>query len=104
MQPLKSFGSGLALRNVFAKNTFIALQLPRPVRAVLKPLGDACLCVNLAIHHRDAGQIAVGDDFLQTNLAVAQHGDKRNEHGISIQMNDSVEFTMQRLCQMKVTP
>jgi hypothetical protein len=56
--------------------------------------------VNLAFHHGDSGLIAVGDDLLQADLAVAQQGDEGNEHGISIQGNDSAHFTMQRLCQM----
>ena len=53
--------------------------------AVLKAhLGDAELGVNRAIHHRDAGLLAVGNDLLQADLAVAQKRHKRNEHGISI--------------------
>jgi hypothetical protein len=28
--------------------------------------------------------IAVGDDLLQADLAVAQQGDEGNEHGISV--------------------
>src|ERR1041385_4908938 len=43
-------GSGLTLGNVFADNALVALQLPGPVRTVLKPLGDARLRVNLAFH------------------------------------------------------
>lgn len=77
-------GSGLTLGNVFADNALVALQLPGPVRTVLKPLGDARLRVNLAFHHGDTGLIAVGDDLLQADLAVAQQGDEGNEHGISV--------------------
>jgi hypothetical protein len=91
--------SGLALRNVFADNAFVALQLPAPVWTILKPLDDARLCMNLAVHHGDAGLIAVGDHPFQADLSVAQQCDKGNEHGISISMNDSAHFTMQRLCQ-----
>jgi hypothetical protein len=76
--------SGLAFGSVFADNALVALQLPGPVRTILKPLGDARLCMNLALHHGDTGLIAVGDDLFQADLAIAQHGDEGNEHGISI--------------------
>jgi hypothetical protein len=96
--------SGLTFRNIFAKNAFVALQRPRPIRTVLKPLGDARLCMDLTVHHRNAGLIAVGDDLLQADLAVAQHGDESNEHRISINGADSAHFTMQRSCQLMAPP
>ncbi|MFZ0812880.1 MAG: hypothetical protein WAM83_19905 [Bradyrhizobium sp.] len=77
----------------------VALELPLPVRAMLKPLGDARLGVDLAIHHGNAGQIAVGHNLFQADLAVAQKRDESNEHGFSIERIDSVDFTMQRSCQ-----
>jgi hypothetical protein len=93
--------SGLTFRRVFADNTFIALQFPRSVGTVLKPLGDAQLCMDLAFHHGDAGLIAVCDHLLQADLAIAEQGDERDKHGTSIQMrNDSARFSMQRLCQI----
>src|SRR5262249_30144876 len=94
-----SVGSGLTFRTIFAINTFIALQRPRPVRSILKPLGDAGLGMDCTIHHRDGRQITVGHDLFHADLAVAQQGDKSNEHEVSIEMNDSANFTMQCLCQ-----
>src|SRR4029077_3843243 len=41
--------------------------------------------MNLAVHHGDAGQVAVGDNLFQADLAVAQKCDEGNEHGVSIQ-------------------
>jgi hypothetical protein len=76
--------SSLIFWGVFAQHTLIALKVPLAVGAILKPFGDAELGVNRAIHHRDAGLLAVGNDLLQADLAVAQKRHKRNEHGISI--------------------
>jgi hypothetical protein len=75
--------SGLVLWRVFAENAFVALQLPRSVWTGLKPLGDASLCMDLTVHHRNTGLIAVGDDLFQADLAVAEQGDEGNEHAIS---------------------
>ena len=72
--------SRLTLRAVFADYAFVALQGPASVRAVLEPLGNACLSMDRAIHHRDAGLIAIGDDLFQAELTVAEHCDEGNEH------------------------
>ena len=87
--------SRLTFRDVFADYAFVALQGPASVRAVLEPLGNACLRMNRTIHHRDIGLIAVGDDFFQAELAVAEHCDEGNEHGFSMRRDDSAHFTMQ---------
>jgi hypothetical protein len=63
--------SGLTFRDVFAQHALIAFDPPLAVRTILKPFSDADLGVNLAIHHRDVGLIAVGNDFFQANLTVA---------------------------------
>lgn len=78
-------GSGLALWDVVAKDALITLHPPRPIWSILKPLGDAGLGMNCAIHHRNAGLIAVGDNLFQANLTVAQKCDEGHEHEISIQ-------------------
>ena len=78
--------SGLALWNVFAQHTFVTFQPPGSIRTILKPLGDARLGMNLTVHHRNAGLVAVGDNLFEADLAVAQQCDEGNEHGISIQM------------------
>jgi len=65
-------GSGLTLWRIFAHDAFVASQLPGPIRTVLKPLGNAGLGVNLAIHHRNIGLIAGGNIFFQTELTVAK--------------------------------
>ena len=76
--------SGLAFWNVFAEHALVAFDPPFPVGAILKPLGDTRLGMNLAIHHGDAGLITVGDDLFQADLAVAQKCDEGNEHGVSV--------------------
>jgi hypothetical protein len=63
---------GLAFWNVFAEYALVALDPPLTVGAILKPLGDTRLGMNLAIHHGDAGLVTVGDNFFQADLAVAQ--------------------------------
>jgi hypothetical protein len=63
--------SGLTFRYVFAEHTLVALEPPFAVRTILKPFGDANLGMNLAIHHRNAGLVAVGNDLFQADLAVA---------------------------------
>jgi hypothetical protein len=63
--------SGLTFRDVFAQHALIAFDPPLAVRTILKPFGDADLGVNLAIHHRDVGLLAVSNDFFQANLTVA---------------------------------
>ena len=68
----RSFCLSLAFWNVFAQHAFVALDPPLPVGAILKPLCDTYLGMNLAIHHGDAGLITVGDDLFQADLAVAQ--------------------------------
>src|SRR5262249_60465399 len=74
------------------QTAFVALQGPASVRAVLEPLGNACLSMNRAVHHRDGGLIAVSDDFFQADLIVAEHRDEGNEHGVSMRRGDSVSF------------
>jgi hypothetical protein len=45
------------------------------------PLGNAGLRVYLTGSHRDARLIAIGNDFLQAQLAaVAEDGNKSNKH------------------------
>src|SRR5258708_31577038 len=64
--------SGLAFWNVFAEHALVAFDPPFPVGAILKPLGDTRLGMNLAIHHVDAGLVTVGDNLFQADLVVAQ--------------------------------
>ena len=45
-----------------------------------------------AIRHRDIGLIAVGDDFFQAELTVAEHCDEGNEHGLCIDKGRSGPF------------
>jgi hypothetical protein len=83
-----------------AHDAFVASQLPGPIRTVLKPLGNAGLGVNLAIHHRNIGLIAGGNNFFQTELTVAKQGDESNEHAISIHCNYRQGLT----CSVRAKP
>jgi hypothetical protein len=51
------------------------------IRAVGEPLGNADLAIDLTGRDGDTRLVTVGDDFLQTQLAVAENGDERNKHG-----------------------
>src|SRR5580693_5878565 len=74
-------GSGFALGNVFAHDAFISLQLPLVIRAVGEPFGNADLRVDLTGGHGDARLLTGGDDLFQAQRAVAENGDKSDEHG-----------------------
>ena len=88
-QPIgKPEGSGLTFWRVFAQYAFITFQAPSPIRTALKPLGDTQLGVNRAVHHRNIGLFAIGNDLFQANLTVANERHERNEHGITIRSNN----------------
>jgi hypothetical protein len=76
-----AWSSGFALGNIFAHDAFVSLQFPLVIRAVGEPFGDADLGMDLAGSHGDARLITGGDDLLQAQRAVAENGDKSNEHG-----------------------
>ena len=73
--------SGLVLRRVFPEYAFVALQSPFAIRPLGEPVGDPNLRVDRAGAHGDAGLFAGGDDFFETELAVAENGDESDEHG-----------------------
>jgi len=50
------------------------------VRAISEPLGYAELRVYLTGRHGNARLLTGGNDFLQTQLAVAENGDESNKH------------------------
>ena len=52
------------------------------IRALGEPIGEADLRIDHTGGHGDARLFSIGDDFLQAELAVAEHGDKGNEHGV----------------------
>ena len=73
--------SGFVLRNVLSEHAFVALQSPFAIRALGKPVGDSNLRVDRAGAHGDARLVTGGDDFFETELAVAENGDESDEHG-----------------------
>ena len=73
--------SGFVLRNVFPEYAFVALQSPFAIRALGEPVGDSNLRVDRAGAHGDARLVTGGDDFFETELAVAENGDESDEHG-----------------------
>ena len=73
--------SGFVLRNVFPEHAFVALQSPFAIRALGEPVGDSNLRVDRAGAHGDARLVTGGDDFFETELAVAKNGDESDEHG-----------------------
>jgi len=74
-------GSGFVLRNVFPEHAFVALQSPFAIRPLGEPVGNSNLRVDRAGAHGDAGLVTGGDDFFETELAVAENGDESDEHG-----------------------
>ena len=73
--------SGFVLRNVFTEHAFVALQSPFAIRPLGEPVGNSDLRVYRAGGHGDAGLVTGGDDFFETELAVAENGDESDEHG-----------------------
>jgi hypothetical protein len=73
--------SGFVLRNVLPEHAFVALQSPFAIRPLGEPVGNSNLRVDRAGAHGDAGLVTGGDDLFETKLAVAENGDKGNEHG-----------------------
>lgn len=73
--------SRLVLRHVLSEDAFVALQSPRVIRPLGEPVGNSDLRVDRTGAHRDAGLLARGNDLFETELAVAENGDKSNEHG-----------------------
>jgi hypothetical protein len=73
--------SGFVLRRVFPEHAFVALQSPFAIRPLGEPVGNSNLRVDRAGAHGDAGLVTGGDDFFETELAVAENSDKSNEHG-----------------------
>jgi hypothetical protein len=51
------------------------------IRTLGEPIGNTDLGVYGAPTHGNAGQLAVGNDFLEAKLRVAEHGDDSDEHG-----------------------
>jgi hypothetical protein len=47
-----------------------------------EPIGNADLRIHRAGCHGDTRLFTVGDDFLQAELAVAENGDKSDEHDV----------------------
>jgi hypothetical protein len=73
--------SGFVLRRVLPEHAFVALQSPVAIRPLGEPVGNSDLRVDRAGAHGDAGLVTGGDDFFETELAVAENGDKSDEHG-----------------------
>jgi hypothetical protein len=73
--------SGFVLRNVFPEHALVALQSPFAIRPLGEPVGNSDLRVDRAGAHGDAGLVTGGDDFFETELAVAENGDESDEHG-----------------------
>ena len=73
--------SGFVLRRVLPEHAFVALQSPFAIRALGEPVGDSNLRVDRAGAHGDARLVTGGDDFFETELAVAENGDESDEHG-----------------------
>src|SRR5437879_1511521 len=73
--------SGFVLRNVFPEHAFVARQSPFAIWPLGEPVGNSDLRVNRAGAHGDAGLVTGGDDFFETELAVAENGDESDEHG-----------------------
>jgi hypothetical protein len=70
------------------------------IRTIGQPLGNADLRVDLTGCHGDARQLAGGDDFLEAELAVAENGDKGNEHrGTCVERENPVIW----LCSIRAT-
>jgi hypothetical protein len=51
------------------------------IRTVGEPLGNSNLRIYLTGSHGDARLLTGGNDFLRTQLAVAENSDKSNKHG-----------------------
>ena len=66
---------------VLPEHAFVALQSPFAIRALGEPVGDSNLRVDRAGAHGDARLVTGGDDFFETELAVAENGDESDEHG-----------------------
>jgi len=47
-----------------------------------EPIGNPDLRIHRTSRHGDPRLFAVGDDFLEAELAVAENGDKSNEHDV----------------------
>jgi hypothetical protein len=73
--------SGFVLRNVLAQDALVSRQPPFAIRPLGKPVGNSDLRVDRAGAHGDAGLVTGGDDFFETELAVAENGDESDEHG-----------------------
>lgn len=73
--------SGFVFRNVLSEHALVSLQSPLAIRALGEPVGNSDLRVDRAGAHGDAGLVTGGDDFFETELAVAENGDESNEHG-----------------------
>jgi hypothetical protein len=52
------------------------------IRPLGEPIGNPDLRIDRTGRHGDSRLFAVGDDFLEAELAVAENGDKCNEHGV----------------------
>ena len=59
------------------------------VRAISEPLGDTELGVYLTGRHGNARLLTGGNDFFQTQLAIAENGDKSNKHA-DLRFNEGV--------------
>ena len=66
---------------VLTEHALVALQSPFAIRPLGEPVGDSDLRVDRAGAHGDAGLVTGGDDFFETELAVAENGDESDEHG-----------------------
>jgi hypothetical protein len=73
--------SGFVLRNVLSEHAFVALQPPFAIRPLGEPVGNSDLRVDRTGAHGDAGLVTGGDDFFETELAVAENSDESDEHG-----------------------
>src|SRR4051812_22095358 len=81
------------------------MQRPRVIRTFGEPIGNTDLSTDLAGGHGDAGLLTGGDDFLEAELAVAENGDKSNEHGgLSLVMMARSRQLMQSSCHYSQIP
>ena len=73
--------SHFAFWSVFADDALVTLQSP----IVIWPLGEPISNSNLRVYRTgtegNARLITGGNDFLEAELAVAEDGDKSDEHG-----------------------
>jgi hypothetical protein len=67
--------------NVFPHHALVTLQPPLMIRTISEPLGNTHLGAYLTGGHGDPRLLTCGNDFLQTQLAVAENSDKSNKHG-----------------------